>query len=189
MFEKELLEIEETIEKQSLKPVYSWQNGQVCICIYPAFTNCFQNYIPNHNNGIGSPRGHIPHPDMFTAIVDWLISMDVKTICGPILSGAALAYAVSVVSKYRISAVYLLKPDGRYSTDKHSLTKSFVGKYAIIDDYVVTGRAMEVSLDCVRRWGDGREPSVIIADGWGQLPIPLYNLRDNLFTVRFYMEK
>jgi len=174
-------------EKESIGTTYLWQKGQSRIRIMPAFIYSDCGSFPTINawrrqDGIGSPRDHIPRQEVFQALANWLIYMGVETICGPVLSGAALAYAIAVASNGNLRATYLPKPHGYYVPKRHGDEPIFRGKYALVDDIVYTGEALKTCLEFTARQCQG-QPAAIIADVWINCPECLSDIKDRLFTV------
>lgn len=137
-----------------------------------------------HGHGLGYPRGYdeeqVGHLDAYLALAEWLKELGVTYIAGPILSGAQMAYTVSLASGGLIRARYL--PKEGYCPSKHYTESSIRGPYAMIDDIVATGHGM--MLDTAMDWAKGEPPVAIIADYWGgSRHGPLDRFADRLWTV------
>lgn len=119
------------------------------------------------------------------ALADLLMGLGIHTICGPVLSGAQMAYVVSLFSGQEIASRFLPKPG--YAPRKHYGRLTLGAPYAIIDDIVDTGEALMESMEAAE--GVAKEPpSMIVANTWspitsgGNLSF-LKPLMGRLFTV------
>jgi len=134
--------------------------------------------------GLGYPRGRasVGQLEAYQALADWLCELGASCICGPVLSGAQMAYAVALVSGDRIDPIYLPK-DG-YRPSKHYSSSDIYGPYAMIDDIVASGEGM--GTDKAVRHAGGRKPLAIIADQWALSALqsgPLSDFADLAWTV------
>jgi hypothetical protein len=170
---------------------WSWLGGRVLI--EPAFDKHGQPALSDYPryHALGSPRMSLGKPEAFQAVADWLHAIGVATICGPILSGAQMAFAVAMFSDQRgprqdreksLRPAYLSKVG--YTAHKHSDWVDIVKPYAIIDDIVDTGETLERVLGETGKLA-GCPPTAIIANSWPPLDKLTYLKLpcDRLYTV------
>jgi adenine/guanine phosphoribosyltransferase-like PRPP-binding protein len=160
----------------------AWSNGKWTIC--KAYDEDGKPRFMSFPPALGYPRGESTlrgNLDAFKALADWLLREGFKCVAGPVLSGAQMAYAVSLASEGQLKAVYI--PKKGYSPTKHHGSMSFPHPYALIDDIVETGDSMAEAVRYAVRLSGGMNPAAIIADLWCS-GVEMAEFKDRLWTVR-----
>lgn len=85
------------------------------------------------------------NPDVFTSIAQYFVSEGIKTVVGPVLSGAQIAYAIAVHARGRLRINYTKKAG--YSPRVHGETYYLEQPWAFVDDIIGTGNAYK---ECVQ---------------------------------------
>jgi len=110
--------------------------------------------------GRGSFRGNI---GAFEALSKWLLHVGIKCVAGPVLSGAQMAYVLSLMTGDAIRAVYLPK-DG-YRPIKHGGGLTISAPYVLVDDVIESGKTMweaaQQGYNSVEVW-----PEALVASSW-----------------------
>jgi hypothetical protein len=116
--------------------------------------------------GLGVPRG-LPgergNQDAYAALAAWLVAIGAKYICGPVLSGAQMAFATSLFSGGSLAPAYLGKEG--YFPRKHGSELDIRGPYALIDDIVATGDSMWAAVRTLEAKTRSL-PVAVVADYW-----------------------
>jgi orotate phosphoribosyltransferase len=141
---------------------FTYLGKEIKILLYK-YDDYIKNRIYYKSSMIYSPRISLAenHFELYKAIAKFLTKKKVKTITGPVLSGALMAHAIALSSSGKLDPQYLDKPEGRYSTDKHSNYPEINKSYALVDDIVSSGKAIiYAAQQCLDNCGE--EPKYII---------------------------
>lgn len=144
--------------------MWSWRDGLVII--EPAFTAGGDVVYSGRMRALGAPRCCTGRHEAFLALADLLMGLGIRAVCGPVLSGAQMAYAVALLSNNEIMAKFLPKPG--YAPRKHYGRLTLEGPYAIIDDIVDTGEAMMESMEAAEAVAKC-PPAMIVANTWSPI--------------------
>lgn len=136
--------------------------------------------VLHHRNLYNNELGNIKKA--IKLVTRWLIRNKFTNIAGPVLSGAVLAFAISVESKGKILPTYLSKPKGLYKTCCHDNYNYFEKncRVAFIDDIIASGDTFKEAEREVRKKGIEFE-AIISKFVWSGMFEDKYNGR--LYTV------
>lgn len=141
-----------------MSEIFAWENNKRIISLSKYKD---ENYL--FHDVPDSSRWDVQelHYDIYQAITEFLISKKIRTVAGPVLSGALMAHSIALFSNEKIRAIYLGKPDAQYTPAHHSDYPEILFPYVIVDDIICSGEAMRFSIDqCLNN--NNRRPKYII---------------------------
>lgn len=102
---------------------------------------------------------------LYACVARWLVRNDIRSVAGPVCSGAVMAYAISVASGNKIVRGFTSKVNGEYSPAQHR--KGFrdgfdmAGRFVVVDDLIASGsEIMHTIQECASNIG--QNPKAIL---------------------------
>lgn len=108
--------------------------------------NVARNPNPRHGwqeSGIGG---------LYKSVANWLVRENIKTIVGPVCSGAVMAYAIATHSGGKLIHGFTKKANGKYKPEVHYSELNISGDYVVVDDIIATGAEIIYTMEmCYER--------------------------------------